>query len=238
MGKTTFTDRPLMGAPAWKGLLSYLYPVHIESVSTPYHPQLSVYLARGRYRLSTADAIYSFGDLYTTYARAFARFRWERLPPGETNNVLVLGLGLGSIPQMLENKFNQTFQYTAVEIDEAVIRLAHNYTLRHLRSPVEVHTADAVQFIEQTIRKWSIICCDVFIGDVIPEGLRTPGTLYFLRDALEDGGVLLYNMLSRTKKDVAEAREFLGVFLKIFPEGGYLDVHGNWMLVSEKGYFK
>ena len=113
-----------MKQPKWKRLLSYLFEIHIESTSSDYNPHLYVSLQKGRYQLSTANAIYSFEDLYDNFSDAFKEIDLDQL---NVQNVLILGFGLGSIPIILEQKFNKKYFYTGVEIDEEVLYLANKY---------------------------------------------------------------------------------------------------------------
>jgi hypothetical protein len=54
-----------------------------------------------------------------------------------------------------------------------------------------------------------------------------------MKEMLLPNGVLLYNRLSRYKPDIDKSLKFRDeVFLKVFPEGGYLDMDGNWMFVN------
>lgn len=213
-----------------KILASYLWDVHLESTSSDYNDELHVVLSRGRHQLCTANAIYSFDDLYDNYRRAFQKIRVDELG---INKVLILGLGLGSIPYMLEKKFGVDFHYTAVEIDEEVARLAHTYTLQNLRSPMETIIADAHDFIMQNDDTFDLICMDVFVDDVIPQKFHKENYLSALGSALGKDGILLFNRLSRTKADIKHTREFFNhSFSQAFPNAAYLDVKGNWMLTN------
>ena len=118
--------------PRWKRLLSYFVEFHIESAPSELNPHLYVSLNRGRYQLCTANAVYSFADLYDNFVKAFQRLQPAQLPIRE---VLLLGFGLGSIPLMLEKKFHCRIRYTGVEADESVIWLAGKYALPELQSP-------------------------------------------------------------------------------------------------------
>ena len=86
-----------MIAPLWKRLLSYLFELHIESTSSEHNPHLYVSLKNGRYQLSTANAVYSYGDLYDNFSEAFQQLNLESR---EIKNVLILGFGLAfaSVP--------------------------------------------------------------------------------------------------------------------------------------------
>jgi hypothetical protein len=220
----------------WKSLLSYFYDIRIESAPSVINPHLNVYLSKGRYQLTTAHAIYSFGDLYANFVHTFQRLNWEVIT-GKT--ILVLGLGLGSIPFMLERRFKKSFSYTAVEADEQVIYLARKYVLDELRSHVEIIHEDAVSFIWQTSRCWDMICLDLFIDDEIPQGAQTGEFMIRLKACLTENGVLLYNRLSRTRDDVEQTKQFLEtVFMPAFPAGGYLEAGGNWILVNDLRFFR
>ena len=222
-----------MNQPGWKRWLSHLFELHIESAPSEHNPHLYVCLAKGRYQLATKSAIYSFSDLYDNYRITFEHLNWSRLP--KRCNVLLLGLGLGSVPDMLERKFFKDCSYTGVEIDENVLYLANKYVLHELKSPMSIHCADAYDFVQQNTRRFDIICMDVFIDDQIPQRMMTAKYLKALKSALTSKGVLMYNCLAQSDADIVHTRTFLHeIFLSIFPEGGYLDVRGNWMLVSDK----
>jgi spermidine synthase len=210
--------------------LSHLVEWPVEELSSQYNEHLKVVLHRGRYKLITDGAIYSFGDLYTNYRRSFERLDWAAHP---VKSCLILGLGMASIPDMLVTRYKKDMDFTAVEIDEAVTSLAYRYVLSPKKIKVQVFTADAASFLEWHEGSYDMICSDVFVGDQIPGELETEEALTAMRDLLNPGGLLLYNRLSRYKPDIAKNLKFRDeVFLKVFPEGGYIDVGGNWMFVN------
>lgn len=204
--------------------------------SSSLNPELNVVLHRGRYKLLTNGAIYSYGDLYSNFRKSFERLRWDEHP---VRTCLVLGLGLASIPDMLVNRFHKQIRFTAVEIDEVVTKLAYDYVLNPKGIKIEVFTADAASFLQWHHGKYDMICSDVFVGDAIPAELQTEEALQAMKEMLLPGGLILYNRLSRYKPDIDKSLKFRDeVFLKVFPEGGYLDVEGNWMFVNRMSSFK
>ncbi len=151
---------------------------------------------------------------------------------------LVLGLGLGSIPEMLTGTFGKKIRFTAVEIDENVVELAMEFVLRPKGIQIQVFTSDAASFLEWHRGKYDMICSDVFVGDRIPDSLQTEEALEMMNDMLRPNGVLLYNRLSRYEPDIQASLDFNEkVFSRVFPQGGYLDVGGNWMFVSNMAFF-
>jgi SAM-dependent methyltransferase len=219
-----------MSQPFWKRILSYFFEQHIESVSSDHNPHLYVSLKQGRYQLSTANAVYSYGDLYDNFSRAFRRLDLDRIG-GES--ILLLGFGLGSIPVILEKTFGKMYHYTAVEIDEAVLYLAGKYILPELKSGIEFICADALAFASRSEEKFDMICMDVFLDDIIPNEFEQTEFLENLARLLNPDGILLYNRLAVTPRDRELSSAFYEeVFQKTFPQATFLDLNSNWMLLN------
>lgn len=222
--------------PLWKRWLSYFVEFHIESAPSQYNPHLYVALRLGRYQLCSENAVYSYEDLYSNFFDAFQTLQMQDLP---INKVLILGLGLGSIPYMLEHNFSHQYEYTAVEIDDSVIYLAQKYVLHKLTSPVTCIQADAFAFVEQSQETYDMICMDIFLDDVVPRKFGSSTFLQNLRERLAPGGLLLYNRLSLTPEDQKETLRFYHErFKKVFPQGTYLDVNTNYMLLNRSDLFR
>jgi SAM-dependent methyltransferase len=220
-----------MQVSRWKRLLSYLTELHLESAPSDLNPHLYVSLRRGRFQLCTANAVYSYGDLYDNFSRAFQRLPLDKLP---IQDVLLLGFGLGSIPLMLEKTFGKNYRYTGVEMDESVLYLANKYTLPDIQSSIELICADAAAFVQQTPEQYDLICMDVFLDDQIPDTFTGQSFLKELQGLLRPGGILLYNRLSATPEDLRLTRTFWeNCFLPVFPQGACWKFGGNWILVSE-----
>jgi SAM-dependent methyltransferase len=209
--------------------LSHFFEWPVTELSSSYNEQLKVVLHRGRYKLITEGAIYSFGDLYSNFRKSFEQLKWKDY---SIESCLIMGLGMGSIPDMLVSKFNKRMQFTAVEIDEAVTYLANTYVLAPKKINVQIFTADAGSFLEWHDGRYDMICSDVFVGDEIPESLQSIEAVTAMRDLLNPGGILLFNRLNRFPSDTTKNLKFLeDVFLLVFPKGGHIDVSGNCLLV-------
>lgn len=220
----------------FKRLLSHFVELPVGEFSSQYNQQLRIILHRGRYKLVTRGAIYSFSDLYSNFRKSFERLDWKK---HDIRSCLILGLGLASIPDMLVKHYKKDIHFSAVEIDELVSQLALKYVLQPKKINVQVFTADAASFLEWHQGKYDMICSDVFVGDRIPKELETIESLDAMKGMLKPNGILLYNRLSRFEPDVQINLKFRDeVFLKVFPEGGYLDVEGNWMFVNKLAAFR
>lgn len=217
----------------WKKYLSYLTELRIETRSSSYNPVLIILLKNGQFQLCTEKAIYSYGDRYDNFKLAFQKVNLDL----KDSNVLILGLGLGSIPLMLETSFGKKFNYTAVEIDEEVIDLAEKYVLNELSSPMTCIQANAEHFVYQTQEKYDLITMDVFESDIIPDVFMQIEFLSALKGCLSANGYIIYNTLAATKEDKRIAQAFYNdKFLKVFPNGELINIKGNYMLISDEKF--
>ncbi len=221
----------------WKRWLSYLTELEIEHLTSDLHETLTVCLVKGRIQLYADRAIYSFEDLYSNFAEAFMRVELDRIPG---KRVLVLGLGLGSVIQLLEQKHQFNGEYTAVEWDEAIIYLAEKYTLHQIQAPLLTLAADAEIFL-QTYEgdPFDLILVDIFQDDRIPTYFSSRGCLLALRKMLQPNGLIISNRLYRTRQDRVETDEYVRkVFHPLFPNGCGFTVEGNRVLIQDAAYLK
>lgn len=218
--------------PLIKRILSYIKDIPIVSTSSEYNEILDLYLVKGRYQLCTENAIYSYGDKYDNFANAFKQVDLDKV-----NDVLILGLGLASIPYILETIHQKAFNYTGVEIDDEVIYLASKYVIDELKSEINIVNTDAYTFMCMDENKYDLICMDVFVDDVIPEDLQSEDFLEMVKDSLSKEGLLIYNRLAFTDEDKKGTDVFYSdVFLKVFPDGYIYETGGNRMLMSKSRY--
>jgi spermidine synthase len=216
----------------WKRLVSYLVPVTLETAASEQNPELTVMMDRGRLQLLSGNAIYSWDDLYFNFTAAFAQIQPEKYPIKE---VLVLGLGLGSVPYILEKLHGRQYYYTAVEWDEVVAELADRYTFSRLKSPVEIVTADAAVFVEICSETYDMVVIDLFEDNKTPEVFETSAFLDHCVQLLRPGGFLLMNRLSKLQRDkVLAERYFESVFKPALPESYVIDTNGNFILCWQK----
>ena len=220
-----------MSKTFWRKFFSYFGELHVESSPSEHNPHLYVSLRRGRYQLCTAHAVYSYEDRYDNFVKGFKK---ANLPERDIKKVLILGFGLGSIPVILE-KQGHDFHFTAIEIDEEVLYLANKYSLPDMSSNIELICADAYAFVMQCREQFDMICMDIFLDDTVPADFEKEEYLEALKALLNPGGILLYNRLAANRDDVKKTKIFFEErFLKIFPQGQFVDVGGNWMLFNQK----
>ncbi len=221
-----------MKKPIDKKLISYVKDVLLESTFSEYNEVLDIYLSRGRYQLCTEGAVYSYEDKYINFTETFKKINWDLLG---VNKVLVLGLGLASVPQILEQVFDKKFEFHAVEIDGEIIRLAEKYILDELQSPIQIFEMDAEIFVDIASEKYDMIIVDIFEDAKVPAKFETNIFLEKVEKMLEPKGILLYNRLNTSDETLANTLKFYeNIFLKVFNNAAPVYIKDNIVLCSNK----
>jgi spermidine synthase len=133
-------------------------------------------------------------------------------------NILVLGLGGGSIPTTLSQLFPDA-TIDVVEIDRAVVKVAKAFFHFAESEKLAVDVRDARVFIKRAgLRqvKYDYIVLDAFNGDYIPEHLMTEEFLREVKAILSPNGVLIANTFSTSKLYDHESVTYRKVFGQFF----------------------
>jgi spermidine synthase len=148
--------------------------------------------------------------------------------------VLVIGLGGGSIPVALSELF-PTATIDAVEIDEAVVRVAKQFFDFAETPRLKVHVSDARVFIKRALLRkaqYDLVILDAFTGDYIPEHLMTREFLEESRNLLTPEGVLVANTFSTSVLYDHESETYQSVF------GDFLNfklpISGNRVVIASR----
>lgn len=209
---------------ALQKIISYVYPIRIHQVQSAWSGNMSVDMVNGRYQLYTGNAVYSYEDLYTSYATALNEAGFN--PNGQA---LILGLGLGSIPYLLQSKHAYTGKITCVEIDPVIIDLAAKYYPSNIGwQQLQIIQDDAVNFLEKNQQTFSLIAMDLFIGEEIPYQCWDRQFLSNLKKAVAPGGTLLVSRLIERRMEEQILWENLE---EIFPFGREIRTSGNMIMI-------
>jgi len=213
-----------------KQLLSYFIELPVEKVNSKVSSELNISLIRGKYCLSTKNAVYSFEDQYSSFKTVFKNLKIEQR---DIHNTLILGYGLGSIPILLNNNHGIFPHITAVELDPVVILLAEKYG--YLPATVAMVQDDAYHYVLHSDLKFELINADLYVDDATPPQFEKEEFLKALKKLLVPGGLLLF---SRFYYDIPHRKltdNFRkNVFENIFPNSYTVNTKGNLMLVWEE----
>jgi spermidine synthase len=121
---------------------------------------------------------------------------WDAMLPQERPaNVLILGLGGGTIAQFLTQRWGP-LPITGVERDPAIALIARrDFGLERLPH-VRIVVADAFEFVRDCRERYDLICVDLYIAGKIAHGVFDPAFLRAIARLLIPDGTAAFNFWS------------------------------------------
>jgi 2-polyprenyl-3-methyl-5-hydroxy-6-metoxy-1,4-benzoquinol methylase len=173
---------------------SYIWPVTIKNYSSSYSGELYIRYFLGKKVLDSKHTNYSFGGLQKVLKRAL-----ELLPFNpNTEKILLLGLGAGSVLETIRKQHSKTAHVTGVEIDEVIVNIAKEEFGISNNHCTKIVILDAFEFMQVNTTRYNLIIIDLFIVDTIPDPALASPFLNQVTDAIEPGGQLIFNTIPET----------------------------------------
>jgi spermidine synthase len=119
------------------------------------------------------------------------------LYPKNLQRALVVGLGGGSLSKALLAQFPD-LQVDSLELDEEIVKLAHQYFAYQDGPRCHSIVSDARAFLEKNTTGYDLIVLDAFDGLEIPAPLRTVQFYELVKKHLNPGGVAVSNLHHRS----------------------------------------
>ncbi len=132
----------------------------------------------------------------------------------EPNNVLIIGLGGGTLPHTLRQLLPNA-DIDVVEIDPAVVRVAEQYFGFHADARMPVFEEDGRTYVRRVLRsekRYQLIMLDAYDSQYIPEHLLTREFLSQVRALLVPGGIVAANTFSSSRLYDSESVTYRSVF--------------------------
>jgi spermidine synthase len=168
----------------------------------------------GRLLLNTTNANYSYGNLHKVFEEVFELIEIDNNPP---KKLLLLGLGTGSVIDILQRQYGLHPQITAVEIDPAIIDSLKFWNKTDLEK-TEIIQGDAFEVIKNLKQGYNLIIVDLFIDlDVHPQ-IHSKEFIEQIKFLLAPEGKILINYVVNTKLQKQEFAEFQLLLINYFKE--------------------
>ncbi|MCX7745137.1 MAG: class I SAM-dependent methyltransferase [Flavobacteriales bacterium] len=176
--------------------LSYVWPFTLKSWNSAYSGQIDLILVNGKKVLNTQHANYSFDSLHRVFQQVLKKHMLQ-LNPEE--NILLLGLGGGSVPFIFRREMKITNPITVIEIDPLMIQIAQEEFQIETLGNITIIQADAATWVPNCFEQFAIIVIDVFIDDLVPEFIQSTDFLKKIKQILLPNGRLFINTIQREK---------------------------------------
>jgi len=118
-------------------------------------------------------------------------------PGGAPRSVLMLGLAGGTSYRVLRHLLPDC-ELVAVDIDGEIVRLAREHMELNY-SQIEVHVADAYQWLAKNRRRFDVVIDDIYLAgktDVFRPRTWDAGLMTHLRNAIAPDGLLAVNLVT------------------------------------------
>ncbi len=163
--------------------------------SSCYNPDIRLVREWGGFKLLVNGSPQSGSYIRMLWSRAFRKFHVDHYQ--NINSVLVLGVGGGTVIDLLEKRFPLA-GITAVDIDPTIIKIAKEYFKVDRLPNVHLLRADANAFVTESAKTgkvFDLVVVDVFVGPKIPTFVSGAPFLTSLHTIVKPGGHLLINYL-------------------------------------------
>ena len=162
---------------------------------------------------------------------SFAGLMLQQAP----QNILVIGLGGGSIPMTFSDLFPSA-KIDVIEIDDAVVKVAKEYFQFNETQNMKVYLGDGRPFIKRAgLRgnKYDYIVLDAFSGDYIPEHMLTREFLDEVKAIMTSESVLVANTFSTSRLYDHESVTYQRAFGEFY--NFKLPSSGNRIIIAQLG---
>lgn len=217
-----------------KKIFSYLLPIKIYETKSVLSKSLEVTWENGELVLDSENANYSYGSLQRILRLGLKNIGYEKI--AVMNQILVLGVGGGSVIKTLVDEIKFKGSITGVEIDPEIINIANTYFKLDEIKNLTIVIDDAFEFVLKTKAKYDLIVIDIFQDTTMPNFLFETFFTNRVCSLLKSRGFILFNTMLlndiqnlRNKKYVYEffKNEFQ---IKTIPR---VEIH-NELIVIEK----
>ena len=205
-------------------ILSYVWPF-TKHYHSSINGALEVSWINGKKHLNSRNANYSYGKL-----QQVLEFGLDEIGLSNQQNILVLGMGGGSVISSLRQKFHYSGKITAVEIDPAIIEIATaEYNIKE-SNRLTIIEADAERFVANCTEAFDLIIVDLFVDDLVLNFCFEPAFWRNIDKILQVNGNVLFNAGMNSKQ--AAGLELIQIELdKLFHTHVYTHVLGENTLI-------
>ena len=168
-------------------LLSYIYPI-TKKVESKYSGTLEITWHNGQKHLNTKNANYSYGSL-----QKILKFGLQKIDLSNCKNILILGLGAGSVIDTLIKDFKFKNHITALDIDPVIIEIAKTEFNLSENKNLKIICDDAVRYMNQNKNLFDLIIVDLFIDTEVPEFFFNSSLWNNLIQSNSEKGSILFN---------------------------------------------
>jgi spermidine synthase len=186
-------------------LLSFIYPI-TKKVKSEFNGTLEITWYNGKKHLNSKNANYSYGAL-----QKILKHGLNKIDLSPCKNILILGLGGGSVIKTLQKKFSYKKSIVGVEIDPVIVKIAEEEFKMSTIENLKIICDDAFNFMDKNKSKYDLIIVDLFIDTKIPSSFFDISFWKNIVEASTKNGNILFNasLDSNNEHEIINISSFL-----------------------------
>lgn len=192
-------------------------------IRSRYSGVLEIRMDRGQKVLDSRNTSYSYGNLQKVWDKVLESVSLEAV-----ERILVLGMGGGSVIQLLRDKYSFEGRIVAVELDPIIVELASSEFGVKNEKGLRIVCMDAAEFVKKRSAGFDLILVDLFIDDKVPDAILKKDFWDALGRHCKINGQIFFNAFQDESRlgEVAESLQSQGFRL---PPGRRIN-RSNYML--------
>jgi len=175
----------------------------LKNIASEINGNLEISTYRGRKILDGATVNLSFGSVHRIWKAGLRSVDLSNI-----HKVLLLGLGGGSVVDILRKDYHYEGHITAIELDPVMIRIARDEFGISKGDKQQIKNDNAFHFIHKTRQRYDLIITDVFIESKVAGQVFEPAYWGDIKRILNPGGSLLLNV-STSGKQLSKCRKLM-----------------------------
>ena len=168
-------------------LLSYIFPI-TRTIKSNYSGTLEITWFNGKKYLNTKNANYSYGSL-----QKILKTGLQKINLSKCKNILLLGLGGGSVIETLLNDFKYKDHITALDIDPDIIEISQKEFNISETENLKIICDDAIHYMNNNSEVFDLIIIDIFIDTEVPSPFLKTSFWNQIVKANSSKGSILFN---------------------------------------------
>jgi spermidine synthase len=182
---------------------SYMWGQRLATYNSEVNGKLEVWMVNGNLVLNSAHANQSFDSLHNVFTNVFDEIALQHQP---IRQILLLGLGAGNVPAIIEEELVMLSKITAVEKDPLMIELGKKYFDLNRYKHLSIVLDDADHYVKNCRQQFGLIIVDLFIDNQVPESFTRENFLGELGALLLPDGFVLFNMIVQNKEQLEQLK--------------------------------
>lgn len=209
-------------------LMSYLWPI-TNYVESGINGTLEITWINGKKVLDTKNTNYSYGSL-----QRVLKFGLSKIEISDASEILLLGMGGGSVIKTLREELNFKGKITAIEIDEVMIAVAEKEFNLMNDNVLDIIVDDAFVYVKNVIEEHGIVIVDLFIDKNVPEECYSLNFWKSLIPLIKMGGYIIFNAGLNNSEDI-KVDVIMSEFNLVFDFQKFENVENtNTLLIGKK----